>query len=173
MLSKVLNVILVLLVLGFVARYIYKMPKFDDGELAPSIESVLMDGEAFKLSDLKGQYVLIDFWGSWCGPCRRENPGLVKLHQDFNGKSFKDAKGFEILNIGIETKEARWKQAIKKDGLNWKYHILQAESFKSPIAKAYGIVEIPTKYFIGPDGNILLVNPAISEISDYLQKQQS
>jgi len=92
MLSKVLNVLLLILVLGFIANYVYRLPKFDDGEIAPQFTASLADGSEFSLESLKGNYVLLDFWGSWCAPCRRENPSIVELYNTFNEASFSDLK---------------------------------------------------------------------------------
>jgi len=74
--------------------YITRNSNMDADTLAPEIDTELVDGTPFKLSDLRGEYVLLDFWGSWCPPCRKENPHLVKLHEDFSDKTFKDANGF-------------------------------------------------------------------------------
>lgn len=171
MLSKILNILLVVLVVGFVANYIYRLPKFDDGEVAPQFTAQLEDGASFDLSSLKGRYVLLDFWGSWCAPCRRENPAIVALHDQYAGKQFKDAKGFEVVSISIETDEKSWRRAIDKDGLGWEYHIVQLDRFQSPIAVQYGVREIPTKYLLGPNGNILSVNQRAEEIGDFLAER--
>jgi len=171
MLSKILNVLLVLVILGFIGNYLYRLPKFDDGELAPQFTAKLADGNSFELADLKGQYVLLDFWGSWCAPCRRENPSIVALYDEFHGKSYTDASGFDVVSISIETNQKAWKRAIEKDGLHWPYHIAQLERFKSPIAVQYGVREIPTKYLLGPKGNILSVNASPKEIATLLQSK--
>lgn len=167
-LNNGLNILLVILILGYVGYYFYKKPIYKSGELAKDFTATLINGEHFKLSDLHGRYVLLDFWGSWCGPCRRENPAIVSLYNTFEGKEFKSAGGFEIVSVGIETKSDSWEKAIQSDGLTWKYQIGELESFKSPIATLYGVKEIPTKYFISPEGRILMVNPKISEINSYL-----
>lgn len=169
MLSKILNVVLIVLVLGFIANYVYRLPKFDDGETAPQFSATLADGSSFDLSDLKGRYVLLDFWGSWCAPCRRDNPNIVALHEKYSDKQFTDASGFDVVSISIETNEKSWKRAIEKDGLAWKYHIVQLDRFKSPIAVQYGVREIPTKYLLGPAGNILSVNQSAEEMAAFLQ----
>lgn len=168
MLSKVLNVLLVVLFLGFVLNYIYRLPKFGDGEIAPQFTATLIDGSEFSLEDLKGNYVLLDFWGSWCAPCRRENPSIVELQNSFSDTKFSDAQGFKVVSVAIETNEKRWKRAIEKDGLIWKYHIAQLDRFQSPIALQYGVKEIPTKYLIGPKGNILSVNESPEKIAAFL-----
>lgn len=161
--SKLLNVILLLLVLGLAASWLYRLPKFSAEEIAPDFSTTLLNGGTFALSDLRGQYILLDFWGSWCGPCRRENPGLVQLYNDHGDKNF------EIVSVAIERQESSMRNAIKTDQLNWKYHVPQLDRFRSPIALSYGVKEIPTKYLIGPTGSIIGVNLSIAEIDEILQ----
>lgn len=164
----------IILVGGYlVGKYFYFKPKYINGEDAPVFSSQLLNGESFSLTDLKGYYVLLDFWGSWCGPCRKENPSIVALHQQFNGQKFKNAKGFEIVSVAIETSEKSWKAAIQRDGLNWKYHISENQRFKSPIVMQYGVREIPTKYLINPKGQIIGVNLTVDEISQLLSDRLS
>ncbi len=169
--NKVLNIILALIIIGFIGYQFYKQPKYENGERAPQFQAELMDGTSFALSDLEGKYVLIDFWGSWCPPCRKENPSLKKLHEKFSRASLEGAEGLEIVSIGVENNEKRWKQAISKDGLNWKYHIAQLERFKSPIVSQYGVKEIPTKYLLNPKGEIIGVNQTAEEIDVLLSRR--
>lgn len=166
--NKILNILLIILVLGYVVYYFYKQPKYDSGEMANDFTATLLDGQAFKLSELRGKYVLLDFWGSWCGPCRRENPELVALYSETRDTNYKSAGEFEIVSVAIETKKESWLKAIQSDGLTWMYQIGEFERFKSPIATLYGVKEIPTKYFISPEGRILMVNPKLSEVKSYL-----
>jgi len=169
--NKILNILLVLLVIGYAAYYFYKKPKYINGEIAPQFSAQMIDGTEFSLSDMKGKYVLLDFWGSWCGPCRAENPSIVNLYDQFNGKTFTDASGFEVVSVAIERDEKRMKKAIAKDGLKWKYHIPQLDRFKSPIVIQYGVNEIPTKYLINPDGYIMGVNQTAMEIERLLRER--
>lgn len=171
MLSRILDILLVVMVIGLVGYFIYKMPKYKSGEVAPLFESVDQSGNAFRLEDLKGNYVLIDFWGSWCGPCRRDNVKLVDLYNKYEGKQFTDANGLEIVSVGIEKDKSSWLAAIQKDGLYWRYHIPQMERFKSPVAKMYGIKEIPTKYFLDPNLNIISVNEDVEDIDTFLSNK--
>ncbi len=168
--------IVVFLLFGyFVGKPLYMQPSYQRGEVAPAITGSTLNGDFFSLTDLKGKYVLIDFWGSWCGPCRRENPKLADFYKKF--KIPKDSNGteFEVVSIGIETNADRWKRAIIKDELIWPYHILdQAQSlrfFDSPIAKTYGVKEVPTKFFLNPAGEIIGVNLPFAQMEEILTGQ--
>ena len=164
------NFILVLLmaVAFWVGQQIYFMPKFDDGEKVPEFEIELINGKTLTHKDLKGQYVLIDFWGSWCGPCRKESPELVKLFEEYiRGK---DQPKLQIFSIGIETREHRWKKAIASDGLSWPWHYSSMRRFKDPLAKEFGVREIPTKYLVDPNGTIIAVNPTFAEIRGFVDQ---
>ena len=163
MLSKILNVTLVLLVLAYAGYYLYKMPKYASGDVAENFTTKLRDGSTFSLTDLRGNYVLLDFWGSWCGPCRLENPDLVKLHE-----KYKPSQKFTIVSVAIERSKRAWEGAIVKDGLNWQHHIYEEGRFNSPIAKLYSVKEIPTKYLISPDGDVISTNPSMIEIDQIL-----
>lgn len=167
MASRVLNLLLVVLLLISVINYFYNQPKFQSGEVAPNFSAVLYNGKNFNLSELKGSYVLLDFWGSWCGPCRKENKELVQLYEDLVKLPTASVR-FHLVSIAIESNKQSFEKAIKDDGLNWPHHILQLDRFSSAIAKLYGIKSIPTKFLIDPDGNIILTNPSVSEIRQLL-----
>lgn len=170
--NKILNVIVLLSILGFLGyKYIWQAPKFSDGESIPNFTAQLANGNSFELAEMRGNYVLLDFWGSWCGPCREDNPNIVKLYQEFNGKSFAEAKGFEVVSVAIETKKDRALSAIKKDGLTWPYHIILLDRFKSQIAKEFGVREIPTKYLLSPNGEVLSVNESYENLQNFLSNK--
>lgn len=166
--------VVLVLVLFLVGKKLYMQPSYNSGEMAPAFASALKGGQDFILEDLKGKFVLIDFWGSWCGPCRHENPTLVKFYDKYHSTKFKDADGFEVVSVGIETREKNWEKAIEKDGLKWPYHILdKAESlrfFDSPIADSYGVKEVPTKFLLNPKGEIIGVNLSFAEMAQLLDQ---
>lgn len=151
---------LVLIALFLAGRYIYFMPKFDGGELAPVFEASLRDGQHFDLEQWRGSYVIVHFWGSWCGPCRRNNPAMVQLYENLHRGAVETQHRLEIVSIGIETDSNRWARAIEKDGLIWPYHISSFKRFDDPIARLYGVREIPSYYLLDPKGVILAHNPS-------------
>ncbi len=151
-----------------IGKNIYLKPKIITGAKSIEFSGVLPDGAAFALSDLKGKFVLLDFWASWCGPCRKSNPELVALYEKYHGQRFQNATDFEIVSIGLERNKLRWEQAIQKDGLIWPYHIMESSSFDSPATVAYTVKQIPTKFLINPEGVIMAVDPDFAEIEKLL-----
>lgn len=129
------------------------MPKSNvaQGEPAPEINLQTPDGAALKLSDLRGKYVLVDFWASWCKPCRLENPNVVKVYQ-----KYKD-KGFEILGVSLDRDRNRWLQAIAADNLSWK-HVSDLKYFNSEAAVTYGVQAIPYTVLVDKDGKVIAQN---------------
>lgn len=125
------------------------------GELAPDIKLSSPDGKEYALSQLKGKVVLLDFWASWCRPCRMENPNVVKVYNKYN------KKGFEVFSVSLDRSNGKnaWINAIEKDGLTWPYHVSDLKYWNSAPAKMYGVSGIPKTFLIDKDGKIAEINP--------------
>src|SRR5688572_3972742 len=123
----------------FIAKRYYLKPRIENGVLAADFGGTLPNGKKFSLTQLQGNYVLLDFWGSWCKPCRETHPELIRLYKTFRKKDFKDSAGFEIVSYGVEKNVVHWKEAIVADSLPWKYHLTSQDLFNDPVIKAYNV----------------------------------
>ncbi len=140
------------------------------GDEAPEIEMAGVDGKKIKLSSLRGKMVLIDFWASWCGPCRRENPNVVGAYDKYQKAKFKTAKGFEIFSVSLDADPEKWKAAIEKDGLTWKYHVCDNKGWSNAAAALYGVQSIPMSFLIDEKGIIVAKNLRGLELHKELDK---
>lgn len=147
MLVKIFSIACCILLLSAASR-----PSVSKGELAPEIELINPNGKTIKLSKLKGKVVLIDFWASWCGPCRKENPNVVEAYRKYSKVKFKGAKGFEVYSVSLDRNEDAWKEAIEKDRLTWKYH---GWDKTGEISKLYGVTSIPSAFLIDGEGKVV------------------
>ena len=123
------------------------------GALAPEIDLPTPAGPKLALSSLRGKYVLIDFWASWCGPCRQENPNVVKAYNQFKGKG----KGFTIYSVSLDQDKGKWEKAIAADGLTW-HHVSDLAGWGSVAGAAYGVKAIPQSFLVDPQGKIIAKN---------------
>ena len=125
--------------------------KVEEGSTAPDFTLTDIQGKEVSLSDYRGQWVLLDFWGSWCGPCRQSNPSLVKLYA-----KYKD-KGFHILGLAVNDKEENLAKAIKEDGITWRNVNLSQNESGSALPTIYSIKGVPSKFLVDPEGKIVLI----------------
>lgn len=130
----------------------YAQPAPAVGAIAPDFELTNPNGKIIKLSDLRGKVVLIDFWASWCGPCRKENPNVVEAYEKYNKKKFANAKGFEVFSISLDQNEKAWKSAVLKDNLKWPNHALDQANL---VSQLYQVKTIPSGFLIDGDGKIV------------------
>jgi thiol-disulfide isomerase/thioredoxin len=118
---------------------------------APVFSQITLDGKTISLEDFKGKYVLLDFWASWCSPCRKEHPAFLKLSENYRNKNF------EILSVSIDEDKDAWINALKADKLNW-INILDTKGLANEIAVKYGVQSVPANFLINPNGVIIRKN---------------
>lgn len=123
------------------------------GKMAPDFEELLIDGKkSMKLSDLRGQVVLLDFWASWCGPCRKENPNVVRIYDKYKND------GFTVMSVSLDRDKAAWQAAIEKDNLKWPNHVSDLQQWSSKVGQLYQVKGIPFTVLIDQEGKIVKTN---------------
>jgi thiol-disulfide isomerase/thioredoxin len=149
--KRLLSYLLTFSLVVFFAWYAYiKFSAVDEGDEAANFTAELYNGSEFDLSKLKGNYVLLDFWASWCGSCRRTNKDLSAFYKMHRGD-------LTIVSVAFDSDKKVWQKAIESDGLNWKNHIMTGTKYPlmSEIAQKYGVTSIPTLILISPEGVVL------------------
>jgi peroxiredoxin len=135
----------------------------EPGKVAPDFSQAKVDGTSMKLSDLKGKVVLLDFWASWCGPCRQENPNVVKLYE-----KYKDA-GFTVMSVSLDKDKASWMKAIEKDRLTWANHVSDLKFWQNEAAQMYKVTGIPFTVLIDKEGKIINKNIRGADLENALK----
>jgi len=142
---------------------VLKMLATTEGQVAPEINLPSPDGNNIALSSLKGKVVLVDFWASWCGPCRKEMPNVVKAYAKFKNK------GFEIYGVSLDQEKERWVEAIKKDGITWP-QVSDLKQWDCEPAKQYGVTGIPYTVLLDKEGKIIAKNLRGDELEKKLEE---
>lgn len=140
-----------------IAHAQYENTKIQVGQKAPDLQFQTPEGNTITLSDINDKrVVLLDFWASWCGPCRMANPALVEMYKKYSTKKFKGAKnGFTVVSVSLDQKKEAWIEAIKKDNLIWPYHMSDLKGWSSAAGAEYGIGFIPQCFLIDANGTII------------------
>lgn len=152
-------------VLFLAARHYWQKPRFIQGERLPDFSIRLADGSSLSREDLEGHYTLLHFWGSWCGPCRKENLRLAALYRDWKDR------GLAILSVGVEKDSTAWMRARLADGLDWSWHYADFQHFSGEMTRRFGVREIPATYLVDPDGIIIGVNLPAEDINRMLEQR--
>lgn len=154
--KKIALVVLAMASFSF-ANAQYTNTKIEVGQKAPELAYENPQGKVLKLSEInKKRVILLDFWASWCGPCRMANPALVEFYKKYSAKKYKGAKnGFTIVSVSLDKSKEPWIEAISKDKLEWPYHMSDLGGWQSKTAAEYGVMFVPQAFLI--DGNGVII----------------
>ena len=158
----VLRQLITILLLTWV-NFTYATTQVEIGELAPKIELNDHKGNARTLEEYKGRIVLVDFWASWCGPCRNSNPDLVEIYEQYT------TNGFEIISISLDKDKEKWNKAISQDRLPWDGHLSDLKGWDSQVIDNYGVQALPTQFLIDREGKIVAIDLTLEDLGDELE----
>lgn len=169
----ILSLLLVIVVALFFGRKFFDRTEMINGSQAPEFTAELIDGSSFELEDLAGKYVLIDFWGSWCPPCRKENPKLVALYNKYKDSDFKSGDGFDVITVALEKNDRTWRKVAEAEGFTWKNQIVEISRYVllSSLAQSFGVTDLPAKFLISPKGEIIGSNLSFIEMDRMLSER--
>lgn len=170
-LNNVITIFLVAL-LGVMVWYWYGRSELVFGDEMPD---VTLTGKGYELDlvDLKGNYLLVYFWGSWCGPCRQNNPRLVQAYEDIKASDYSWAEDFEVISIALETGGEAWIRIGDQAGFSWPYQFVEPRFGNHPAYYNFGVNSIPSSFLIDRLGRIVSVNPSYNNISRIINRLES
>ncbi len=163
---RFLPVLILLLAVGgyYLFRAWYFQPAVGDADAAPPFTARLLDGTPYNFGGEMDTYVLLDFWGSWCGPCRAELPDLHRLA---------GLPNLTLVSIAIERDSAAWLTALRRDNRHWPHQVMDASAslrfLSGPLSDLYGVNQVPTSFLIDPAGRIVAVNPELGVLEGLLE----
>ena len=140
-----------------------------EGQDAPNISLPTPSGDTINLSSYKGKIVLVDFWASWCHPCREVSSKMVDLYNKFKDRHFENGDGFEILSVSLDDKPEDWKRAIQEDNLPWKGQVSEMKRWRSDAVKDYFVTFVPNGTLIDGNGKVIAGNLDYRMVSFYLK----
>lgn len=164
-----LKSIILLSSLFFLAQCQSGSDKLINGEIAPAIELPDAEGNEVTLEDYQGKIVLVDFWASWCKPCREKHPKMVELYNKYKTKNYENADGFEILSVSLDVDKDKWLDAIQKDKLTWEGHISELKGWQTKAARDYQLEAIPASYLLDHKGMIIGVDLRLRDVERILK----
>lgn len=162
------QLLLLLLLLLPLLHACYPKSSLKKGTEAPAFALPNVQGDTVSLSDFKGNIVLIDFWASWCGPCRKNNPRLMDIYDTYSNATLEGANGFTMISISLDTDKDKWKTAIDTDALYGPVHLSNLKGGKAQVAKDYDVEMIPASFLVGPEGKLIAVDITPDQVDELL-----
>ena len=169
--AKFLTGFLFICIFGFSSCHHFTSDKIINGSEAPEIALPDIAGDTIRLSSLRGKFVLVEFWASWCKPCREKNPELVEIYQKYHDAQFQNANGLEMFHVSLDTDAQKWMKAIQKDALIWPYHVSDLKGWKSAAAEKYGVHSIPASFLVNEKGIVIGKDLQKKDLEKILQKR--